>query len=201
MKNISYERLKKIILYVISDVIIIDLSIAAAMSLWFGGNIPGGSFTVISPNILDWYTHMAIVAPIISVIIYAAMKMYSNLWKYASIDEMLKIFIATTIIFLLLYCYDVFSLSQKDFMILPRRLLFVAWAINIILFTFSRFGYRMVKRIFIFISHVISSKAGLKRVMIVGAGFSAYNLIRQMRNTAVRDKLPVIIIDDDAKKK
>lgn len=200
MKNINPERLKKIVLYVISDIIFIDFSIAVAMSLWFDGSIPGGSFTVISQSILYWYGHMAIVAPIIAVAIYALMKMYSNLWKYASIDEMLKIFVATTIIFILLYFYDVFYLSQKDFMILPRRLLFVAWSINIILFTFSRFGYRMIKRIFIFISHVISSKSGLKRVMIVGAGFSAYNLIRQMQNSYVRDKLPIIVIDDDVKK-
>lgn len=200
MKNINTERLKKIFLYVITDIIIIDFSIIVAMSLWFDGSIPGGNVMAIPQNVLYWYSHIAVIAPVIAVIIYVAMKMYSNLWKYASIDEMLKIFIATTIIFLTLYFYDILSLSKKTYMILPRRLLFVAWAINIILFTFSRFGYRMIKRIFIFIGQAIFNQSNLKRVMIIGAGFSAYNLIRQMKNTRIRDKLPIIIVDDDSRK-
>jgi len=194
------SSLGKVLLYILTDIILIEFSLVAAASLWAEGVIPGSHALGMTPEVWEWLTYAGPAAAIIAVLVYACFKMYNNLWKYANIDEVLKIFIATTIVFLMLYAFHYIYVSRHTTMPFSRRFLFVAWAINTILFFFSRFGYRLAKRIFISVSHIISSKAGCKRVLVIGAGYSGYGVIRGMLNAKIRDKMPVLVIDDDPEK-
>jgi len=176
----------------------VELSLLVAMGIWYGGGIPGSSTTYIPDAAWRWWSHyMAFAAPIISLAVFAAFRMYNNLWKYASIDEILKIFLATTIIFVALYLYDTVFLKPKNIIDLSRRFLFIAWLLDTILFSFSRFGYRAARRFFLVVSHILSSKAGAKRVMIIGAGYSGYNVVSELLSSKIRDRIPVIILDRD----
>ena len=192
------ERVGKILLYAASDVIFVEISILIAMSVWYAGGVPGSSTTYIPAAAWRWWSgYMAFAAPVISLIVFASFKMYNNLWKYASIDEILKIFLATTIVFIALYLYDSFFLKPKNIIDLSKRFLFMAWLLDTILFSFSRFGYRAMRRLLLFTSHILSSKAGAKRVMIIGAGYSGYGVISEILSSKIRDRIPVIILDKD----
>ncbi|MDR1560727.1 MAG: polysaccharide biosynthesis protein [Clostridiales bacterium] len=192
------ERAGKIALYAVCDVLFIEMSILIAMSIWYGGGVPGSSTTQIPEAAWRWWLdYMAFAAPIISLIVFAAFKMYNNLWKYASIDEILKIFLATTIIFVSLYLYDTFVLRPKNIIELSRRFLFIAWLLDTLLFSFSRFGYRAARRFLLVLSHILSSKAGAKRVMIIGAGFSGYGVVNEILSSKIRDRIPAIVLDKD----
>ena len=61
-----------------------------------------------------------------------------------------------------------FISKNVDFM-LPRRMLLVAWIIDVVLFVFSRSGYRLIKKFFYQLGNIISKKTGTKRVLVVGA--------------------------------
>ena len=192
------ERVGKIMLYAVCDVVFIEFSLLIAMSIWYGGGVPGSKTTFIPDAAWRWWTgYMAYAAPIISLIVFASFKMYNNLWKYASIDEVLKIFLSTTIIFVALYLYDSFFLRPKNIIELSRRFLFIAWLLETILFSFSRFGYRAMRRFLLVISHILSSKAGARRVMIIGAGYSGYGVVREILSSRIRDRIPVIVLDKD----
>ena len=102
-------------------------------------------------------------------IFFFCFKFYSNIWKYASIDDVYKIVIADTIIFVSLYYIDRFFISKNVDFMLPRRMLLVAWIIDVVLFVFSRSGYRLIKKFFINLGNIISKKTGTKRVLVVGA--------------------------------
>jgi FlaA1/EpsC-like NDP-sugar epimerase len=135
-------------------------------------------------------------------LVYGLCKFYSNLWKYATIDDVYKIIIADTIIYTLLYVVDTAFISQMVSFVLPKRMLLVAWAVDIMLFIFSRSGYRLLKKFFIYIEHIVTKKAGEKRVMIVGAGYAGSNVVRSIASSekGYENRTAVIIVDDDPKK-
>ncbi|MCL2699758.1 MAG: polysaccharide biosynthesis protein [Defluviitaleaceae bacterium] len=196
VKIFSKERVGKIMLYLTVDVLVLHLSLLVAMGLWYTGFIPGSQTTDIPQAAWVWFGSMGLAATVVGVTVYALFGMYNNLWKYASLDEMLKIFVATAIIFIVLYFYSAYAMEDGGL----RRLLFVAWTFNTILFTLSRFGYRAARRVILFISYLLSSKARRKRVMVVGAGFAGYGVIRDIRGGKAHNKTVVIVVDDDPAK-
>ncbi|MCL2352607.1 MAG: polysaccharide biosynthesis protein [Firmicutes bacterium] len=201
MLQSNKRRLSRVLLYVLSDVVFIELALVVSVSLWYTGSIPGSRTTAVPAEAWIWWgRYMAFAAPLISVAVFAAFRMYSNLWKYAGIDEILKIFLATILIFVLLYVYNLVFLDKKGLIELPRRLLFLAWMFDTLLFSFSRFGYRALRRTLVVFTHLISGKAGCKRVLVVGAGFSGYGVVSGMLHSRIRDRIPALIVDDDKSK-
>ncbi len=189
-------------LYIILDAICIDFSLLAGIGLWFDGSIPGGFRVRVPSTVWNWYIIMAILAPIICWLIYTIFKFYKNLWEYAAAEDVFKVIIANTIIFIVLYFTDLFFIEEKKFLILPKRMIVTAAVINIFLCVIVRFGGRIVKRFFNYLGHFLSRKAGYKRVMIIGAGNSGNEVIKKILKNEIQyeDRIPVIVVDDDKEK-
>lgn len=204
--SLAKEHKNKLFLYISLDIVFINLSMLAAICLWYGGTIPGlpggNKFVLISPLVWQWFKYAMIVATPVTIFVYAIFRFYSNLWKYATIDDIYKIIVADTIVFLIIYLVHTFIISKAVSYNLPKRLLFVAWFIDIVLFVFSRSGYRFVKKIFISFERVLTKKSGQKRVLVVGAGYAGYNVLRSILTSekGYENRVPVIVVDDDIKK-
>lgn len=202
---LTAERRGKMFLYACLDVLFINFSIIAAICLWYGGSIPGlpGARAVnIAPEVWQWYKYAAIYVSPAAIIIYALFKFYSSLWKYATIDDIYKIIIADTFIFGSLFVVHRLIISRFTDYSLPKRLLVVAWFVDVVLFVFSRSGYRIVKKLFISLERIIGRKTGIKRVMIIGAGYAGYNVVRSILTSerGYENRTAVIVVDDDIKK-
>lgn len=115
---------------------------------------------------------------------------------------MYKIIVANTIIYGAVYLYYYYVVSKIVDFELPKRMLIVGWVISIIFFIFSRSGYRFVKKLFINIEHFFEKKSGRKRVLIVGAGYSGYNVVRSINNgeKGYENRMAVLVVDDDYNK-
>lgn len=203
--RLSSEKNKKVYIYMGLDIFCINLAMLVAMGLWYGGSIPGlpGGYAMGIPEIVwRWYGYVFIITTAICLITYWVCGFYSSLWKYASIDEVYKVLVADTFIFVCIYFANKYYITKMFQFELPKRLLVVAWAIEVVLFLFSRSGYRLVKRAFIAIEHLITKKAGSKRVMVVGAGYAGYNVVRSIASgeSGYEDRVAIIIVDDDIKK-
>ena len=187
-------------LLIVCDTIFINMALIMSVALWYGGIIPGEVRTVIPVPVeaWQWLLWMGIAATILNVATLAAFRLYSQLWRYAGVDELLKIFAATTITMLVLFLVDVVAMGNVSD--IPRRVFVVAWFILFLSCAMSRLGERILRRLFVTLSYLLSSKAGYKRVMIVGAGYSGYNLVHGMIHSRRRERLPVIIVDDDPNK-
>lgn len=205
-RNMAVEQKNKILLYILIDIIFINLSLIVAICLWYGGTIPGlpggRQLNLITAEVWQWFMYASIVVTPLCLVIYWIFHFYHNLWKYATIDDVYKIVVASTIIFSLLFLINEYVLSNIMTYNLPKRLLMVAWFINILLFVFSRSGYRLIKRFFISLEHAITKKSGEKRVLVIGAGYAGYNVVRSILNNekGYENRVPVIILDDDIKK-
>jgi FlaA1/EpsC-like NDP-sugar epimerase len=207
LKSYTTEQKRKIIIFVLLDIVTVNFSLLAAICLWYGGNIPGlpggtGTSVEIGENVWRWFGFAAMFLSPLCVAVYGLFRFYSNLWKYATIDDIYKIVVADTIVYGLLFVAHSFVISSAVSYDLPKRLLMVAWFIDVVLFVFSRSGYRIVKRFFVAVEHILTRKAGTKRVLVVGAGYSGYEVIRRICNNepGYENRTPVIIVDDDEAK-
>lgn len=204
-KGTSNEQKGKIIIYILLDIVLVSFSLLTAICLWYGGTIPGlpgGRGLTIDSAVWNWYGIAVLVLAPVAVAVYALFRFYSNLWKYAAIEDIYKIIVADTVVFVIFFGFDRFVLRQLTGYDLPKRLLMVAWFVNVVLFMFSRSGYRIVKRMFVSLEHILTRKAGSRRVLVVGAGYAGYNVVRSILNSekGYENRTPVIIVDDDASK-
>ncbi len=202
IEKIIGANIGRALIYIILDAICIDFSILVGIGMWFDGTLPGASKMGIPPTVWSWYFIIVVIAPVVCWFFYAVFKFYNSLWEYAAIEDFFRIVIANTLIFLSIFCLDYFIIAEDGFFALPKRIIVTACFFNIVLMALTRFGGRMVKRISNYIGHILSRKAGCKRVMIIGAGKSGNEVIKKISNNEPQyeDRIPVIVVDDDKEK-
>ncbi|HOM02473.1 MAG TPA: nucleoside-diphosphate sugar epimerase/dehydratase [Acetivibrio sp.] len=177
MKNLNNR------ICLLADCLFVNMALFIALMIRFDANIPESSLGIIPIN--------SIITTTVSLLIYNIFGIYSMLWDYASIEELLKIFwstIASTIVQLLLVAY--FNAS------FPISVYIIAWMIT---FYFVG-GVRFIGRITKIIKIGKRKKTHKKRIMIIGAGEAASILIKEMKKNKRSNFEPVVAIDDDPKK-
>ncbi len=196
------ESIRTLILYIVLDILVINISLAVSLSMWYGGSIPGGGYITINADVWRWFFYAAVFASITTVAVYTLFGFYSKIWKYANMEELIKIFISQVVVYTLILLFDKFYISGKNLIELPKRMLAIALCLNFVLFVFSRSGYRFFKRVFIHIENTVIKKSGTKRVMVIGAGFAGYNVVRSILQCSkgYENRMTAIIVDDDIAK-
>ncbi|MCD8089901.1 MAG: polysaccharide biosynthesis protein [Clostridiales bacterium] len=195
-------RFKETVLYIVLDAVIVNLSLLTALTLWYGGSIPGGGYITFNTDVWHWYFCAAPFVSLVNLIVYALFGVYRKIWKYADIEELIKIFISQVIISALIIIFDAVYISRLGFIEMSHRMIAVFLVVNTVLFVFSRSGVRFIKRMFISLENRFVKKAGIKRVMIIGAGYGGYNAVRSIIQSAkgYENRMAVIIVDDDMAK-
>ncbi|MGF7057757.1 polysaccharide biosynthesis protein [Brassicibacter mesophilus] len=169
---------------VILDVILINLAFYLAFYLRFEGNIPIEHFQKYLDNIL--------ILTVIKIAIFAYFKLYKSLWKYASVEELIQIVVASFVA-----NAGVLSFLFIKQTHLPRSIYIIVGMLDVILIGGVRFSYRALTRMK---SNEIKRTTDEKRVMIIGAGDAGAMVIKELKNHTQLNSRPVAIIDDDYKK-
>ena len=190
----------KVALFVVCDILFINFALIMSVALWYAGLLPGPAREVQSVPVASWYwlLWMGLAGSVVNVAILAALRLYGQLWRYAGADELLKIFMASVGCMIILFLLDLAFIGRVS--VLPRRVFVAAWFILFFLSVASRLGERILRRLVVTIGFLLSNKAGLKRVMVVGAGYAGYELVRGMMHSRRRERVPVILVDDDPAK-
>ncbi|MDD6484234.1 MAG: nucleoside-diphosphate sugar epimerase/dehydratase [Clostridiales bacterium] len=120
-----------------------------------------------------------------------ALRVYSNIWRYAQIKDFLKCFIGATMGFLAAYFIcDLAGLRHSDVV------LAFAYLISICSIVVSRTIYSWL---FELIKYKSKSKEEKIPTLIVGAGMAGHRIISEMREFTC-SYLPIAIVDDDSQK-
>ena len=190
----------KVALFVACDILFINFAMIISVALWYAGLLPGPIREVQPVPEASWYwlLWMGIAGSVVNVAVLAALRLYRQLWRYAGADELLKIFMASVASIVILFLLDLAVIGQVS--ILPRRVFAAAWFILFLLSLASRLGERILRRLIVTIGFLLSNKAGLRRVMVIGAGYAGYELVRGMMHSRRRERVPVILVDDDPTK-
>ncbi|MCR2045364.1 polysaccharide biosynthesis protein [Anaerosalibacter massiliensis] len=176
---------KKNFILIILDIVLINLAYILALYLRFDGNIP--------QLFMETYINNVIAISLIKIIVFYFFKLYKSIWKYASIDEMIDIVLASIVANALAMAY--MTLTQVN---MPRSIYLMAPILDMAFIGGIRFSYRALSRVK---NGTPKNLVGCKRILIVGAGSAGAMIIKELRNHRTLRSIPVAILDDDLKKK
>lgn len=180
------EKLRSKVL-VLTDIILINISLILAYLLRFDGdfiNIP----TEFTKNII----HLAIIATSVKIICSMFFKLYSSLWKYAGVYELVNIVMASLIGNSIMLSY-VFVTKTA----VPRSIFLITFLLDTFLIGGIRFAYRVFRRI---VRGEIIQIKDSKRVLIIGGGDAGAIIVKELKLHPNLKSIPVAIIDDDVTK-
>ncbi|MCI8280103.1 MAG: polysaccharide biosynthesis protein [Lachnospiraceae bacterium] len=174
---------------VLYDIIAVYLAAFLALYVRFEFRIEGSV-----AEYMRRFHHYYFILVILALIVFSCMRMYSSLWTYAGINEMLNIAVACVIVSLLQIIAVTFITIAEGNM--PRSY-YVIYGIFLFALEFiSRFAYRAIRSL---MNHITEQKIKTN-IMIVGAGNAGEMLMREIVNSCYVNKKVVCIIDDTPSK-
>jgi FlaA1/EpsC-like NDP-sugar epimerase len=185
--------LKKFILSIV-DIISFALSIYIAYIV---------KFDQLNSKVPTWSFDVILVLACIILVKYLTMlilKMYSKMWRFAGITELIDVIIACTVGAALSMSILFLMSRQPEFshIVIPRSIMVLAYIFDVALIGGSRFIYRMLFH--------VSPKEVLKyqlkkRTLIYGAGQAGVMVLKELNSSGYGDFVPVGFMDDDRSKK
>ena len=171
------------VLLVALDIVVINISMVLAFLLRFDLNIQSvegyGYFYIYLSNIIE--------ITAIKLILLYLFGVYNSLWRYTSIDELVKIVLS--LIFGTLACYGYLFIFDNQ---LPRSIYILTLIMDILMISGIRISYRILRR---YRRHIHKKKH--KRTLIYGAGQAGAMLIKELKEHLESDMDPVLLVDDD----
>lgn len=181
------NKMKVLLLYII-DIILINLSYAAALYLRFEGDIGSSQFM----EYFGRYKEYFIVVSLIQLAIFTYFKLYKSVWKYASIQELLNVVVACIVSNTAVLSY-MFVMQSN----LPRSVYVITTMLDMMFIGGIRFSFRTVNTIG---GEIPMQRGHYKKILIIGGGDAGAMVIREYKNHSQLNSRAVAIIDDnDAK--
>ncbi|MFA6308719.1 MAG: nucleoside-diphosphate sugar epimerase/dehydratase [Clostridia bacterium] len=167
----------------------INASILIGLLLRFDYSIP--------TEYLDIFIRTFVFITLFNLLIFYFSGLYKSLWRYASIDELLQVFIAVTAGSIISPIFGFLVRMQ-----LPRSVYLFVYIVMLVLIGGSRISFRMYRH-FINKRYDINNnvKSCIKnRIMIIGAGSAGSMIIKELKRHDELVSEPVCVIDDDHSK-
>lgn len=176
-------HIRKLILIII-DIILINLALCIALFTRFDTAIPHQYYDFFFKNVL--------IITALQIVIFSLFGLYRSLWEYASIDEMMQIFLATTVAGGMNLLAGLVTGNR-----FPLSVYFASWVLMCMLTGGSRLSYRYLRRV---ARNWNRNNSQANRVMIIGAGRAGSMIIKELKNQSGLNSVPVIVVDDDKRK-
>lgn len=133
------------------------------------------------------------VSALVAALVFRTTGLYRGIWRYASLDDILAILRAATLVVLIATLILFIAMRGAD---LPRSSIVIAWILLVLLLGVPRLLYRVLKDGHIRQILRRSNEASRVPVLLVGASDEAENFIREMSRDANGLYRVVGIIDD-----
>jgi len=163
---------------------IVAIHAAYFLALWFRFDC---RYSAISARYIQQYAQTITVYSICAVVVFWFSRMYKSVWRYASVNELVRCVAASVL------TSGLYMLTRTFlFLGMPRSYHVFGAIIQLVLVVGARFSYRLMLTA---LARIHSKDGGQERVMIVGAGSAGQMLLRDMaRETTAK---AVCLIDDD----
>lgn len=184
IENLLSIKRRRIMLFVILDIIILILSSFLALALRFDFDIP-------SAYLNNMYAYLYIDA-LLLIIIFVFYRIYLNMWTYASIEELINIVLACFTYTLIEVIYKtIFKISM------PRSYYLIEFILLVILISGTRYSYRIARTI----KGLKSNKTNTINTMIIGAGEAGRLLINEIYSNPTNFNNKICCVIDDNRNK
>ncbi len=189
----SWKALSMITMQVMLDIVIINLSMFLAIYLKLD--------MTMNDRYLIRFIRLWPIMTALCLGSFAAMKMYKALWRYAGLNEAVRIVMGTLLGTGLTFLAGVFThlfFPQYNLRIQSNTIYLIWWFLMVTLAGLARFSVRIINQVGV--SSRAVQKDHRRRVMIVGAGWAGAATIRELEARGFREGMPVIAVDDDPAK-
>ena len=146
-------------------------------------------FVLVASGFLDNFKSLMLCSTLATVVIFALFRLYSTVWAYAGVGELLRIICACilSVSAEMIYAYA-FHIGMPRSYMLMKLLIFITMICVI------RFANRIARML------TSTTLKKQKRTMLIGAGRSGDVVVREMKNSNFSENKIVCIIDDDKMK-
>ena len=185
IKDTQY-RIRAFLLLIL-DIIAITASAFIALSLRFEFH-----FNTVDTQYIETLYRYLPINIVCTIIIFGLLRMYTSLWKYASVRELSNVVIASLL-------SGVVQLIGMFYILrwpMPRSYYIIYTMLLIILEFGIRFGYRFFR----FLRNEIGGMNEVSHVMVIGAGDAGAAIIKEIRLSKFVNQKVVCVIDDDPAK-
>jgi FlaA1/EpsC-like NDP-sugar epimerase len=184
VKKRSFFRL---FFFLISDIILVFLSVLLAFLIRFEGSIPERYFLNIAGLIFF--------SILFTIPVFYCFKLYFFSWAYVSTEELINLIKATSLSFLLLTATYFILKDHHLFSGFPRSTLFITYFFIFLLCGALRFAKRIYLEIF-----PRGKREEKINVLIVGAGNLGEQILRGIKSLPKSQYFPVGFVEDDPTK-
>ena len=184
---LSEKWLRIAVLLMLWDIVAIHA--AYFLALWFRFDC---RFSAISQNYLNQYGQSITLYSAFAVVIFWVFRMYRSVWRYASVDEMLRCVVGSVTASLLFGRVRTLCFSG-----MPRSYHVFGAIIQLFLVVGSRFSYRLMLSV---LARLHGRNDNSERIMIIGAGSAGQMLLRDLARAKETNVRAVCLIDDDPNK-
>lgn len=133
------------------------------------------------------------ISMLLTVVVFAAFRLYSSLWMYAGTTEMMYVLSACVVDALLNMAVILLNRREHEYP-LPRSY-YVLYGVFLLAFTFcGRYSYRVLRMIR---ARRSGDRSTRRNVLLIGAGSAGSALIKEIVNSRLVNKNLVGVIDDD----
>ena len=187
-KGMLHERWFKIAgLLMLWDIAAIHA--AYFLALWFRFDC---RFSAISRNYLNQYHQSITLYSVVAVGIFWVFRLYKSVWRYASVNELLRCVCGSALASGLYMAARTFY-----FLGMPRSYHVFGTIIQLVLVVGIRFSYRMLLSASV---RLRKNRNDKERIMIVGAGSAGQMLMQDLAQAREANAVAVCLIDDDPNK-
>lgn len=147
---------------------------------------------VIPEQYFERYVESLPVLLLVRFVCFYVFRLYEGVWRYASMNDLLRILKAITIGSVI---FALYVLIRYQFIGFPRSVLVIDWFVIITFLGGTRFLYRFSREF-----RVINTKSD-NRVLVVGADDTGEMLLREMRQNPRMHYNPIGFLDKESGKK
>ena len=181
------KRTLRVVFLALVDLVVIQFSAFMALLARFDF-----SYTLLREStFLDALLRYAPWFTMLTVLIFIPFKLYSSLWEFAGVDELLHILLAAMAVAVLQFAAIVLNLVDLPLSFPMLNAMFLA-----VLTVLFRFSYRMARSI----ARRRSRRGVQARTMLIGAGSAGMQTLREFETSENSKNHVVCIIDDDPQK-
>ncbi|WP_347458029.1 polysaccharide biosynthesis protein [Clostridium sp. C105KSO13] len=174
------------VMLVLLDIIFLNTS--SFMALWIRFNM---HISEIPPEYADSVKELVVANTIVTIIIFALFRLYTSLWRFASIKELVYVIEAcgASVLFNILAYYLTYREIYRSY--------FPLYVVSLFLLTcLSRFTYRLVRLLY----HGNVHGRHVRNTMIIGAGEACNVVMKELELSMELDAKICCVIDDNTRK-
>lgn len=187
MSEASNTKIKMLtqrrIILLVWDAIALLLSSYLSLYLRFDGRILN--------TYIDYIRFIITPLIICGLLVFYVFKLYSSLWRFASINELKNIILAC-----ILNAFIYTGICMLFDMNMPRSSYIIFLLLLLIFIGGSRFIYRL-RSLYGYVNKTIDSNKNVTNVMIIGAGYAGERLADEIKSSPYINKEVKCFIDDD----